>query len=746
MKVLNVKAGQQIARRQEKVMEWYLVQEGAVIQKFGFTEINLGKNSMIGILESEWFICDYFAKEDTTLVVIPCKNAQDLQTMLACHANFRLTFLRAALEQRHKTLCLYAELKKKTDILYKAAGEIYERYTTLCGELLMEEQSFSRIENLEAIQMQHKAEGWEIGNSNSLMRAYLKEYITLMIKDNGMCVGAIMEASAQMRRIARGITEMVSYLQLNSSVFLADSENDLFHLFFDLAVLVSSQNRDITKIKENLILVTNVIRQLGVHDANQIGECIKICTNYDFRQSKTGRINVTKEDCVKHIMEYAGYEKEEIKDFKQILDDFKALPDITSTEPEPYRLRKQITMKFYEIYERAFINSVNTFEKLSPIMIMFFNFGFLDVDILGTELTNAVYNLTENMGLFKSEHVYTIYEWLLSIYRGEREPSKNEFDQDYRAYLMEMRKNGELTAEQVKVEEANCEKKVLFEIRNLFQSGNRMAYGKISTFCPVLNEADFINSVEKLAVTSERLIDSMNKVREVDYSIFYREVLFQDPEHEVASERIMKEVIPDMILMPVVGLRGAMWQETANARTDSAARMLFPIFIVSDLEEQMMDNMGRYRWEICRKIQGVYWNDLRDKSLTSEYYDYVQFYKKNSSLSAEAKEKIKIALKRARNNYREVFVKDYQAWMKFEAKGSFRLNKVAREILVKYCPFSKEIRTSLKTNPLYESAFNKLELTNQKTLQRLSSFYEKYEANGGTITQDLKANLEYYEM
>lgn len=379
-------------------------------------------------------------------------------------------------------------------------------------------------------------------------------------------------------------------------------------------------------------------------------------------------------------------------------------------------------------------------------MIMFFNFGFLDVDILGTELTNAVYNLTENMGLFKSEHVYTIYEWLLSIYRGEREPSKNEFDQDYRAYLMEMRKNGELTAEQVKVEEANCEKKVLFEIRNLFQSGNRMAYGKISTFCPVLNEADFINSVEKLAVTSERLIDSMNKVREVDYSIFYREVLFQDPEHEVASERIMKEVIPDMILMPVVGLRGAMWQETANARTDSAARMLFPIFIVSDLEEQMMDNMGRYRWEICRKIQGVYWNDLRDKSLTSEYYDYVQFYKKNSSLSAEAKEKIKIALKRARNNYREVFVKDYQAWMKFEAKGSFRLNKVAREILVKYCPFSKEIRTSLKTNPLYESAFNKLELTNQKTLQRLSSFYEKYEANGGTITQDLKANLEYYEM
>ena len=212
------------------------------------------------------------------------------------------------------------------------------------------------------------------------------------------------------------------------------------------------------------------------------------------------------------------------------------------------------------------------------------------------------------------------------------------------------------------------------------------------------------------------------------------------------QERIMKEVLPDMILMPVVGIRGAMWQETANARNDSSARVLFPIFLVTDLDEQMTENMGRYRWEICRKIQGVYWNDLRDKSLTSEYYDYVQFYRKNSSLSADAKEKVKIALKRARNNYREVFVKDYQAWMKFEAKGSFRLNRVARDILVRYCPFSSEIRMSLKTNPLYENAFSKLEISNQKMVQKINLFYDKYEAAGGEITPELKANLEYYEM
>ena len=52
-------------------------------------------------------------------------------------------------------------------------------------------------------------------------------------------------------------------------------------------------------------------------------------------------------------------------------------------------------------------------------------------------------------------------------------------------------------------------------------------------------------------------------------------------------------------------------------------------------------------------------------------------------LMEKAKEKLKNALWKAKNNYREVFVKDYQVWIKYEAKGSFRMNRVARGILLK---------------------------------------------------------------
>ena len=746
MNVMKLKAGELVAKRQEKVMEWYLIQEGSVVQKFGFSEITLGRNSMIGILETDWFICDYVVKEDITMIVIPCKNGEDLQKMLMEHENFRAIFLKAALEQRHKALCLYSELRKKCEFLHKSSEKLYDDYKALCAEYLLEEQPFLRMEGFAALEMTHRAESWEINNSNSLMKNYLKDYMQLMIKDDGLCVGAIMEASAQMRRVTQGIGEMVTYLMYNKEILFAESENDLFHLFFDLAVNASSQKQDITKIKAILKYIWDCMQMLNVYPEKQMSEAKRRYGNYDFSGTTATRINVAKEDGVAHIMKFAGYENPEIQNYKKLLEQYWELPDRMSTESDAFRLRKQITQEFYQIYLRAFIKSMESKEKLSPIMVMFFNFGFMNVDMLGEEYTNAVYNLTEHLGLFTSEHVYTIYQWMLSIYKGEREPSKNEFDQDYRGYLMDLRRRGELTEQQMKEEEQSAEKRVEFEIMNLFTTGNRMTYGKITTFCPVLNEDDFINSVEKLALTSEKLEVAINKIRDIDYSIFYREVLFRDPQHGVNQEPIMKEVLPDVILMPVVGSRGAMWQETANAKTDTSARFLFPIFMTGDLDEQMAENMGRYRWEICRKIQGVYWNDIREKSLTAEYCDYLQFYRKNSNLSVEAKEKIKLALSRSRNNYREVFAKEYQNWLKFESKGSFRLNKVARDILVQYCPFAKEIRQSLKTNPVFESAFNKLEINNQKKVQRITAFQDKYVAAGGTVNAELKDNLLFYQM
>lgn len=746
MQVVKVKKGDLVARRQDKVMEWYLIQVGSVTRHYNYAEITMGPNSIIGILESNWFSCDYIASEDTTLIVIPCKNAEELHAMLKAQANFRPIFLRTALEQRHQALCLYASLKQKAALLHTTAQNSYNDYKALCSQLMVPEHSFYRLSHFEALTMQHRVENWELSNSQSLMKGYLREYLQLMIQNDDLCVGAIMEASAQMHRTAQGIEEIANYLMCNRDVLWNDTEDDIFHLYFHLAVRLAAEGKDLSACKTHMKEICKVMKKLDIYDPMQVDECAKTCKNHQFAATGDAQTNIADEDCVAHIMSYAGYDKEEIRKFKLILQSYKKLPDRASGDKEVHALRKTISSYFYEIYKKAFFNSMSPVNRPSPILQMFFNFGFMDVELLGVEQTNALVRFSESLGLFNYTHIYTIYEWLKSIYCGEKEPSRNEFDLDYNGYLQEQLKQGEITEREFSNLRRDQNAKVEFEIDNLFQSTHKTVSGRLSAFCPILASDDLMNSYEKMAATAARIEQSVNSIRSLDYSVLYREILFSDPEHGITQENLMKEIMPDVILLPCVGSRSVMWQETSGVRADTPARFVFPIFMNADLDEQMLLAMGRYRWEICRHVQGSYWNDYRVKSLTAEYYDYLQFYRKNKDLSADAKEKLKSALLHARNNFREVFVLDYVNWIKYESQGSFRLNKVTRDILTRYCPFSREIRASLVNNPLYQNAFGKLEIENKKNTKRLQALYKKYEDAGGEITADLNENMRFYQL
>lgn len=759
MEVLRVQKGQIVAKRNEKVKEWYLIQEGAVIQKFAFTEVTMEKNAIIGILEYDRFMCDYVAGADTVLAVFPCEGAEDLKKILTSQENLRSIFLRAAIEQRHKMLCLYADLQRKTRQFHSFAETVYNDYHTICGKYQLEELAFAGMEFFKPLEMQHKAEMWEVNNSISLVKNYLPEYLQLMIKDDSLCVGSIMEAAAQMRRVSQGIGEMVSYLTYNQDILLSSSGNDLFYLFFDLEVKAAKNNYDREPVKKEINTIADFVQKLHIYDKQLIARRLNEYQNYDFEDREAtapeqmaynlmdGRdeLDVT-EDCLGEILTYAGLEQPEIVKIRDQIESYENLPDMLSTDDEAYRLRRQLAPMFYDVYYKVFMHAMKESDKLSPIIKMFLNFGFMDIRFVGEENANELYSLASHLDICNSEHVYTIYEWLKNVYEGKKEPSKNEFDMDFTAYLTDMRRNGKITPEQVAELQKNQEMKVKFEIQNMFTSGNKVTYGKITTFCPILGEYDLINSVEKMLVTARKLEEALNNVRKVDFSLFYRETIFSDPQKDINREMIMKEVLPDIILMPNAGTRAMMWQETAGVKRDTPGRFMFPIFTAVDLDDMMIETAGRFRWEMCRKIQGVHWNDIREKSLTAEYCDYIQFYRKNSDLSVDAKEKLKSALVRAKNNYREVFVKDYQNWVKFESQGSFRLNKVARDILVRYCPFTKAVREELKANPMYQMSIQRFEIGNAKKVQRIVGVYEKYKKAGGVITPELKENLLFYQM
>lgn len=756
---VKVQKNQIIAKQKDKVRKWYLILEGAVIQRNSYARVVLGKDAVIGISENDWYLCDYIAGKDTVLAVFPYQSAEDMKRMIGGQASMRGVLLRAALNQRQMMLKTYAGYHNLVRQFHSFVENQYNDYTNYCTQYRMEGQSFNRMDNFKPLEMVHRAERWEVNNSASLMQGYLEEYLQLMQKDDSLCIGAIMETSYQTRRVTQGIIEMVEYLKYNQDILFSESGNDLFRLYFELMLKAEHKNYDVKPLRDGMERMTDVARKLNIYSEKLIGDRYEEYRSHEYMPSPDGYATPEDEDAwmeetankmigssLAQLLSFAGFTDPAADEVKKLIESYRNLPDFFSTDGEAHQLRRKLTQIFYDIYQKVFLRVVKEGRETTPIVQMFLNFGYMDSMLAGEENAGVLYNLTEHLDVCNSDHVFTIFTWLKSIYEGKNEPSRNEFDLDYPGYLAEMKKNGDLTADQMKAQLENREMKVKFEMQNMFMSGNRATYGKFSTFCPILGEYDLINSIDKMLVTAQRLDAALDNIRQIDYSVFYRETMFSDPDRGINREVLMNEVLPYIILMPNAGTRAMMWQETAGIRRDTPARFMFPIFTAVDIDDMMVETVGRFRWEICRKIQGVHWNDIRDKSLTSEYCDYIQFYKKNSELSAEAKEKVKTALQRGRNNYREVFVKDYEGWIKFESKGSFRLNKVARQILLTYCPFTRSIRQELKANPMYQNAIQRYETQNLKKAQRIAGVYDKYQKAGGKITKELQDNLDFYDM
>ena len=208
---------------------------------------------------------------------------------------------------------------------------------------------------------------------------------------------------------------------------------------------------------------------------------------------------------------------------------------------------------------------------------------------------------------------------------------------------------------------------------------------------------------------------------------------------------MLLEVLPDVILLPMTGSRGGLWQEIAGVHRDTPARMFLPVFSTEDLSLLQLRMAAQFRWQICRRVQGARWNDVSDPSLTSEYCDYLQFYRKNTDLSPDAREKVKGEILSCKNSYENVFMLDYIQWLRYESQGSPRLNKVAKRILFQYCPFSAPIRRRLESNPMYADMIRRHEGLAAKKKKTLQLRYDKIKKENGSLPRTVEAYLTYFD-
>lgn len=449
---------------------------------------------------------------------------------------------------------------------------------------------------------------------------------------------------------------------------------------------------------------------------------------------------------MQNILTYGGLSEGDKAKVMAKINAFAQLEDQLSSDDDVRKIRRELNAFFYEIYKAVFFKTLED-NQIPDEVMMFMYFGYIDEKLAGKENTELLYHASKAIGLDEEMQIFTFYQWLRLIYMGKKDPSVNEFSIDYVTDLRKKKREGAITEAQERALLNDGSKRVIFEIDSMFKNANRMMSERITTFVPFFCEQAVSKPLDKTFLNFDTIHKTLNVIKAIDFSLFYRQTVYAAPELGLDKAFIQVEVLPDIVLMPCVGARGAMWQEITGAKRTTPGRFLLPIFQEEELSKIMINLCGEFRWELCKRIQGARWNDLSERSLTSDYVDYIDTYKKNHELSQEAKERVKSAMAKHRNSYKEMFVADYATYIQYESSGAIRHNKVVRLILFNYCPFSKVIREgAIATNPQYTQLIERYKNKNAHEVHLFDIATGRIEKAGNQVPGELKKHADFLRM
>lgn len=757
--VNQIAGGVTIYGEGEPVESVCLVLKGRVLVEKHGVRLVIGSGNFLGIsdLDEGVYGVSYTAFDNAVIFPFAARESSDIENIIASNREYGSLMVASFSKYIKELKNVQESLLVGANTLYTFLKVQYDLYKKGCQENGYEINLNQNLEKMEAFvagdMVSAKQLNYYVQCADTPIDVQKAFY-----RNSTICLYHIEEQTALIREVIKGCIETAEYFDSLRKELYGISGNNLFRLISSLLIQLKQAGKKVPmQLQDSL---DEVIEQLNQTESILMDKAgISLDINRDdledtYFKVLSGTAAVESEpmpmvdqvarleNSVDRIIGYGELEEDKAERLKELVDKFYHMKDKTAADDNSRSLRREIASIYYGLYEKVFFRAIK--DNDCPIAVeLFLKYGLFDERLLTKE------ELIELVNLDKDErgslcHVYNMKEWLLRIYEGKCLPSKSEFDQDFEEHLRELKKNKEITDEEAKARLRDPVQRVQYEIRNMFTYNNRIVSGQVTSFVPFLYENSFIGGPANCRLTAKIINEAVEKIQAVDYSLFYRESLYENPEAGIKKEYIVQEVFPDIILMPIGGSNGVMWQEISGRKRDSKGRFLLPAFMSGRLDEILVQLSGRFRWEMCRTIQGAMWNNIKYKSLTSEYMDYIQFYRKNRDLSEERKEKIKLQLQKARSNAKEVFVQDYEIWVKNESQGSIRMNKVAREILATYCPFSLDIRENVKNQPIFADAMQRYTREKAAKVKEIDLRYRMLEKENVTIPEELIKTQEYY--
>lgn len=446
---------------------------------------------------------------------------------------------------------------------------------------------------------------------------------------------------------------------------------------------------------------------------------------------------------VAKILNFSGLPAEE---GKKIMADLKKLSGMSNpldSGGDPRKVRRQITGVYWKIFQACFARYREKKGDVPTPVRMMLQFGFFDETLLDTEHLLELYTFQDRTKAGRYP-VFNAMEWLHQVASKKELPSIDEMGQTFFEKLkMAHKELGWKRESDVPDEYDNYDVRVKYETENFLDTNVRLTSGSPATAFPILTRYQITLPLSRALVTREKLAEELDKILAIDFSAFHREVLINDEAQGIMKEFVQMQVIPNFIIVPSIGNKVMMWQDLSGRSKNSRGRFSVPVFATADLFSLLLDAVGAFRWELTKSIMGPDWNNVSQPSITADYTDYIQFFKKNRDLSQEQKEKLAVEFKRFRND-RDRFVNDYTNWIKFESEGILKLNnKIVRGVFYRHVPFAKDIRDKVATQPAYADLQNRFRNIRMRKIKELEVRYRKF---GESIPDVLRNNMNFYSV
>lgn len=753
----NYVTNQTIVHSGEPFLCFHIITSGSVAAIYDSSEtaksFTLKKGDVIGIFDFGFkeYSFTYKALENTSTIAYSLTEFSQLGKLLDEQKDLCHFLVLSMVQTTSKVLNYYHTLLSQQEKIYHYIEAASSNYQKLCTLLNLPLKSLANKEQLLPYTPGAEEPAFWLDSYYQALKAPILEHNPIF-SSSAFVMGLLARSVSDIHKILYSCEDISNYLRDIGQLLLNETSLDLFDLYTDLLFRAKNVQKDTSALEERIQKMIGILNGQTFIDKTLITQRIK---EYQHELKRDHSYNTTLEESLPQVEQKLSHSLDTILDyadtmavtrgeFIKYIALYKQLPDKNSMDKNADTIRRQLTRLYNIIYTEVFQIALN--DPTPPTIIkMFLNFGYVDLELAGLNNAAYLYTIAQNYQGDPEHGIYTLYEWIQAIYQGKKQPSRNELSQDYATYVQTLKVQGKIDSGTVQKMLDDTTGKVMYELESMFPSVNKITQGHVTTFCPIFIQENTLKNLENILVTPYKIKDSLNKLLKVDFSAFYRSHLFSD-EKLGLREHVVLDVRPDFIIMPNVGSNGICWQEIEGMQRSTPGRMMLSVFHVENLDRTMIQMVGDFRWEMCRRIQGMRWNDISEHSLTSEYYDYALFYNKNRELSQGVKEKIKMAMARAKNNYKTLFIMDYTNWIMFESKGSVKLNKVVRKIFAAYIPFRAEICENLKTNNTFTEPLHMYDLKKKQQLYRLQKLVQKFQAQGKTVPEALLNHIRLIDM